>query len=287
MRRATVRDGTEIAYFAEAAAPGTPTFVFAHATGFCAAVWEPVLAGVRREMPNAGLVVVDQRAHGSSGASPHPFDWWDVGRDAIDVVATEGVDGPLVGVGHSAGGAGLLLAEILHPGSLAGIVAIEPIVPPPPYERRDPPIARNAARRRSWFPSRDSVRERFVARPPFSQWDPAALDGYLAHGFIEGTDPETGKPGVVLACTASDEAEWFRSAYEHGGWGRLDEVACPVVVLAGSESMTHAEGPPEEIAARLGNVRLHMVERASHFIPMELPGLVGDEAVGLAASLSR
>jgi pimeloyl-ACP methyl ester carboxylesterase len=261
MRRATVRDGTEIAYFAEAAAPGTPTFVFAHATGFCAAVWEPVLAGVRREMPNAGLVVVDQRAHGSSGASPHPFDWWDVGRDAIDVVATEGVDGPLVGVGHSAGGAGLLLAEILHPGSLAGIVAIEPIVPPPPYERRDPPIARNAARRRSWFPSRDSVRERFVARPPFSQWDPAAFDGYLAHGFSEGTDPETGKPGVVLACT--------------------------VVVLAGSESMTHAEGPPEEIAARLGNVRLHMVERASHFIPMELPGLVVDEAVGLAASLSR
>ena len=282
MRRAEVRDGIEIAYHAKPSAEGAPTFVFAHATGFCGAVWEPVIAGIGSAVTGAGLVVIDQRAHGSSGRSSPPFDWWDIGRDVLDVLKAEVVDGPLIGVGHSGGGAGLLLAELDEPGSFAGVLAMEPIVPPPPFVRGDPPIARNAARRRTWFPSRDSVRERLEARPPFIDWDPAALAGYLEHGFVPGRDPETGESGVVLACEAADEAEWFRAAAAHGGWDRLGEVGCPVVVLAGSDSVTHADGPPAEIADRLANGRLHMVERASHFIPMELPGLVVGEAVGLA-----
>ena len=288
MRRVVTPDGVEIACHVEPAAPGAPTLVYAHATGFCGAVWEPVLAGFRDRTPGAGHVVVDQRAHGASSASPHPFDWWDIGRDVLAVLAAHQVHTGVFAVGHSGGAAGLLLAELLAPGTFDGIVAVEPIVPPPPFERSEhAPIAVNAARRRRWFPSRDDARTRWAGRSAFADWVDAALDAYLAHGLVPGTDYESGREGVVLACDPRDEAEWFRCAYAHGAWDRLGEIGCPVTVVAGTRSITHVDGPPAAITDRLGKGRLEMIEGATHFIPMEQPKTVVEAVFDLLRGISR
>lgn len=274
MRRATSHDGIDIAYWHLPASAGEPTFALAHATGFCAAVWDPVVSLLLNRYPGAGVLAVDQRAHGASAASPHPYDWWDIGRDLLAAVTAEGLD-DVVGIGHSGGGAGVVLGELESPGSFAAMVLIEPIIYPPPFERTvDPPIARNAARRRSWFPSIDALRSRWEERPPFAIWLSAALDGYLSHGFVPGSNPETGEEGIVLACAPEDEAEWFRAAVEHGAWDRLREVVTPAVLIAGTESDTHGDGLAEALVERLGAATLHMVDGGSHFIPMEHPEFV-------------
>ena len=88
----------------EARGTGTGA-LFVHANGFCKELWWPVverLSGIR-------ALAIDQRGHGESAVGPPPFDWWDLGRDALSWVMT--LDAPRLGVGHSSGGAALAMAE--------------------------------------------------------------------------------------------------------------------------------------------------------------------------------
>ena len=91
------------------------TVLFAHATGFCKEVWLPIVDDVA-DACQIDAVLFDTRAHGSSGRSDPPLDWWDLGRD---VLALTDPQGAVVGVGHSAGAASLVLAELMAPGTFA------------------------------------------------------------------------------------------------------------------------------------------------------------------------
>ena len=93
-------DGIEIAY--SESGSGDPLVVFVHATGFCKELCDPVIADARGLVPGFRAVAIDQRAHGDSGSDDPPFDWWDTGRDIVELI---GETRPVIGVGHSAGGA--------------------------------------------------------------------------------------------------------------------------------------------------------------------------------------
>lgn len=282
MRRAIAGDGTAIAYHLEPVSAGAPTFVFAHATGFCAAVWAPVLSRLRELVPGSGIVAADQRSHGASDSSEHPFDWWDIGADLLAVLADVAVTPPLVGVGHSGGGAGVALAELTAPGTFDAMLLIEPILLPPPFVRHpELSIAMRAERRRRWFPSRDVARSRWAGKPPFDKWVEAAFAGYLAHGLVDGRDEETGADGVVLACAPGDEAEWFWAGDEHGGWARCAELEVPAVIMAGTASDTHGDGLANAIADRMPQATVRMLDGADHFIPMTHPDVVAEAAADL------
>src|SRR5215210_4499717 len=95
-----------------------PPVVMAHATGLHGLVWSPLAAALSDELT---CIAFDQRGHGRSGDPPGlDFDWAGFGRDAIAVVDGLGLERPL-GVGHSSGAAGLLLAEEARPGTFAGL----------------------------------------------------------------------------------------------------------------------------------------------------------------------
>jgi pimeloyl-ACP methyl ester carboxylesterase len=239
--------------------------VYAHATGFCKEVWDPVA----RLTPGGGVLAIDQRGHGRSGAARPPFDWWDLGRDVLAGLDAAGWTGP-IGVGHSSGAASLLMAEILAPGTFARLLLIEPIVFPPPYVRYEElPLALSAERRRASFPSREDARLAYRGRGPFARWTDDALDAYLDGGF-------QGQAGRwVLRCRPEVEAECYRSATLHGAWERLGEVGCPAVVVGGEDSDSHPREFLEEQASRLGGeARVEIVAGATHFLPMERPEVI-------------
>ena len=282
-RRVRAGDGASIAYRSIEARGDAPTFILAHATGFCGAVWAPVVDRLTQAAPGSGVVVVDQRSHGASETSPSPHDWWDIGRDLLAVIGDVAPAGPCVGVGHSGGGAGVVLAELTAPGSFSAMVLVEPILPPPPFVRDpDLPIAVRAAGRRRWFPSREAALRRWGQRPPFAEWEEEALEGYLACGLVDGDDPETGERGVVLACSPEDEFEWFLGGHEHGAWDRLGELEPRALVMAGTGSDTHADGYADAIAARIPRGAVQMVAGADHFVPMTHPAVVARAAVDLS-----
>jgi pimeloyl-ACP methyl ester carboxylesterase len=241
---------------------GTPV-VAVHATGFCKELWQPV---VDHLTPRPPVVAPDQRGHGDSSVPPPPYDWWDLGGDLLAVVGACRLEGPL-GLGHSSGATALVMAELLRPGSFSALVLVEPIVFPEPYRRMEEnPMSAVALRRRRDFPSKEEAAEAFRGRGPFAGWVEPSLDAYVACGFRPGPG------GWTLKCSPEIEAEFYRGATAHGVWGRLGQLGCPVVVVAGEDSPSHSPPFLRALMGQFAAARLEVVPGATHFVPMQRPG---------------
>lgn len=254
--------------------------LLAHATGFHGLVWEPLfshLTGFHGWAP-------DLRAHGASTRpTARDLDWDGFADDVLAVVdalrTQEGIDEPLCGLGHSKGGAALLLAEERRPGTFASLYVFEPVVFPPDFAGfggEDPdenPLAAGARRRRSQFPSRDAAYANFAAKPPLSQLDPAALRAYVDHGFVDTTGPD-GEPLVELRCRPEDEAQVYEMGGRHQAFSKLDQVRCPVTVARGALGGFGPAAFVDAIAAALPHGRVETFDGLGHFGPLEDPALV-------------
>ncbi len=273
--RVTSHDGLEIATASWEQGDGGPLLVLVHATGFCKEVAAPVVEELARRLPALRAVALDQRAHGDSSAPPPPYDWWDIGRDVLAVV---GGRRGVVGIGHSSGGAVLLLAELLAPGTFRSMVLVEPIVFPPPYGSfPDNPLSVAARKRVATFADRRAARQRWQGRAPFATWDRRAFDAYLEGGLAwrDGT--------LVLKCAPEAEAAFYVGAMLHEGWERLGEVVPPVLLVAGEHSSTHSEAFLGEMAGRMPSASFVVVPGTSHFVWMERPDLVAAETARFLA----
>ena len=135
-----------------------------HATGFHGLVWTPLaehIDGLRRWS-------VDFRGHGTSTAPrDRRFAWDGFADDVLTVVDGLELDRP-IGVGHSMGGAALLLAEQRRPGTFAALWLFEPVVFPTDGLTGAPranPLAEGARRRRASFPSYETALANFASKP--------------------------------------------------------------------------------------------------------------------------
>lgn len=245
------------------AGDGDDRTFLSHATGFCGAAFG--------DLPErfAAATWWDFRGHGRSGRSASRVSWWEMALDPA-AVRDATACARAVGVGHSMGGATLLMAELEQPGRFDGLVLVEPIVFPPPYRRQDHPLAQLARKRRGRFADREEARANFAAKPPFASWAGRALDGYLAEGLRDDCD------GVTLACAPSFEAELYTAASAHGVLARLGEIRCPVAVVVGGRSDTYGGDWARRFADSFRDARLTVVDGASHFVPMEVPEAVAD-----------
>ncbi len=271
------RDGVEIATAAWGSPDGRPLLVFVHATGFCKEVCAPVVDDLASMRTEFRAVAIDQRAHGDSASAGPPFDWWDVGRDVVEV--TSGA-APAIGVGHSAGGAALLLAELLRPGTFAALLLVEPIVFPPPYGRfPENPMSAMARRRRDRFASREEAFANWRSKSTFADWEERALWAYVDGGLRpDGSE-------YTLKCTRQAEAEFFMAATEHRGWDRLGEIKAKATLIAGEHSTTHQEPFLQQLAQRLEGADYEIVPGAGHMVWMERPGLIAAHAARLIDDL--
>jgi pimeloyl-ACP methyl ester carboxylesterase len=259
-----------------------PPVMLLHATGFhgrCFLPMAPALAG------NFSVWSIDQRGHGASGKAPSYEDWSLFVDDLFAVLEalTVNQSDSWRGVGHSMGGAVLLLAEQRQPGTFLDLCCYEPVVmpssPAPAGFSGGNSMSEQARRRRHRFPSREAARQNFASKPPMNRFDPAALDAYVNYGFVD----EPGD-GVSLACTGDDEASVYEGAPRHHAWDRLSEVRPPVTVLGGHDPRDPVSGYVEDIARRLPRGSAIRVPDVSHFGPFEDPiGVGGIAAIALGA----
>jgi len=278
MRHVPTPDGPVLAVH-ELGGDGRPALL-CHATGFHGAVWEPLAAaldGVERW-------AIDFRAHGDStvpGAAP--LDW---DRFRVDVLAViDDLDvrpGSIVGIGHSMGGAALLLAEQARPGTFAGLWLYEPVAPPPgffPSAEGGNRLAEGAARRRPSFPSRSDALANYASKPPLALLRADALHAYVRHGLVTGDDGE-----VHLACRPDDESRIYLGGGAHDAFVHLSEVTCPVVVACGRPDPGPALFAPA-VADALPSGRLERLDPLSHFGPMEAPQICAASIMAFVAGL--
>jgi pimeloyl-ACP methyl ester carboxylesterase len=263
-----------------------PDLLLAHATGFCAEVFSPLAAHLSTRFHCWAL---DLRVHGRSG---RPADgdlaWTGFAVDILAVVEHLGLDAPS-GFGHSCGGASVLLAEELAPGTFNALYCFEPVVFPgvsDPGDTADNPLSAGARRRRSEFPSAEKALANFSSKPPFGDFDPAALAGYVEGGF-EPVPAEEGGDGraVRLRCRREDEAAVYAQGSSHPTFARLPEIGCPVTLACGEETDSFGPAALEADARRLRHARIEVFPRIGHFGPLQRPDLVGEAVAGALGSV--
>jgi pimeloyl-ACP methyl ester carboxylesterase len=247
-----------------------PPLLFCHPTGFHGMVWAPLaehLAGA------AHCWAVDFRGHGDSSVpASMDFAWDRMVDDVLAVVDHLGATG-LKAVGHSMGGAALLMAEVRRPGTFAALWMYEPIVMPrwdgvPPSN----PIAAAARRRRPRFPDRDAAYANFAAKPPLDALDPAALRAYVDHG-LRPSHAADGDHAVELKCPPEVEALVFENGVAANAFDHLGEVRIPVTVAASEDGGAPARAAPLIVDA-LPQGRLELFPELTHFGPMQDPARV-------------
>lgn len=240
--------------------------VLVHATGFHGRTWEPLvqhLHGLHAWAP-------DLRGHGDSPVSDgHDMAWAGFADDVLAVVDALGIDQP-VGIGHSKGGAALLLAEERRPGTFSVLWLYEPVVFPDEAARRphngSNPLAASARLRRQVFASEEDAIANFAGKPPMDAFVPEAVEAYVRGGFRP--DPD----GIRLKCRPEVEAAVYSMGARHHAFAGLDEVTTPVTVVRGRLGTGGPADVAEVVAARLPCGRLEVHDDLGHFGPMEDPG---------------
>jgi pimeloyl-ACP methyl ester carboxylesterase len=251
-----------------------PPLLFCHPTGFHGMIWAPLaahLAGVAHSW------AVDFRGHGDSTApSSMDFAWDRMVDDVLAIIDHLGTT-DVKAVGHSMGGAALLVAEIRRPGTFSGLWLYEPIVfPRSEGASISNPMAAAARRRRPAFPDHEAAYANFAAKPPLDTLDPAALRAYVDHG-LRTRHTADGDHGVELKCTPEVEALVFENGAAASASDRLAEVRIPVTVAAGGDRGGPAQVAPL-VADALPQGRLERFPHLTHFGPMEDPA-------GIAAAI--
>ncbi|HEV3401742.1 MAG TPA: alpha/beta hydrolase [Acidimicrobiales bacterium] len=245
-----------------------PDLLIVHGTGFCAGMMAPLAAELTSSYRCAG---VDLRGHGASPVVPGVgYHWHDLAGDVLAALDALEV-APAYAVGHSSGGAALLLAASRDPSRFEALWCFEPIVWPDPVALRDRAqgLAAAASRRRAVFASREEAAANFASKPPFSGFDPRVLAAYLDCGFAERADGT-----VELCCPPEVEAEMYRMGVTHDGFSRLPRVACPVTVARGDRSEALGQEVVVAQVAALSRGQAVELDGLGHFGPLEDPARV-------------
>lgn len=261
---------------------------FAHATGFNANTYAPLFESLD---PSLDVYAMDARGHGLSKA---PADrkrlrtWKPYVRDLESLVAT--MPRPTVLVGHSMGGTVSLELAAAKPQWVAGLVLVDPVLPPPsvgwwlPSARavgwtRRIPIAQVAAKRTMEFPSKEAAVDNFVGKSAFRTWPREWIEAYVEGGTL--ATPH----GVRLSCDRGWESQTFATATPRP-FGYVKKLECPTTLIAreGSGPPFPEESSDAFMRAR-PDTRLVKLKGASHFMTMERPDLVRDEIHRMAEAV--
>lgn len=267
-------DGVQVAVHEFGGPTDAPPLLISHATGFHAHCYEPVAARLTTRYRTYGL---DHRGHGRT-AAPDGWrvDWSRFGDDAAAVAEAIAPDGGLVGLGHSMGGAALLMAAHRRPALFTRLVLFEPIAIPDTTTEIDMehhPIVVGARRRRRVFASVDDAIANFREKLPLSVMTPEVLRAYVVHGF-RPVDPDDASAGIELICDI--EADIFLTSRENRVWELLPSVTTPTTVVTGFEEPEQPSGRCAEIAARIPDARYVLLPHHSHLGPFSHPEELAD-----------
>lgn len=257
-----------------------PLALLHHANGFCAATWDLV---ARRLRERYRVVAMDARGHGDSSkpAGADAYAWTEFGADlaaVARVLAPEAGGRVALGLGHSFGGTSMVMAAAAEPGLFGRLVLVDPVLPPPAElagtvdpERgaRAEKLVEGARKRRTLWPDRAEARASWIEKPLFADWDPRALDLYLAYGMADRPDGQ-----VELKCSGRTEAAIFSQGFTFDVWKLAEAVEIPVLLLWASRG-DFPRAVYEQFAARMADARVEDVD-AGHLVPMERPDRVVD-----------
>jgi pimeloyl-ACP methyl ester carboxylesterase len=259
-----------------------PPVLLAHPTGFHGRIWAPIA----RRLIERGRTVFsfDFRGHGDSDAPESDYSWLGFADDVLVVTDHFGLAGDptLLAVGHSKGGAALVLGEAARPGTYARLWLYEPIIFPtlevlPPDEGFS--MVQAARRRRSEWASKDDAFASYSSKPPLDVMTDESLHAYVDYGLRDRGD------GMFeLKCRPEVEAQVYTMGPNHGAFTRLVEVRPPTLVVSGEHTKSIPPDMARTIAERLPHGEVEVMTGVGHFGPQEDPDRAVESMLRFAAA---
>ena len=249
-----------------------PPVLFVHGTGLVAQVWEPV---ARELHPRHRPLLLDRRGSGESDKPPEGYQLTDTAADIAGVIDALGIAG-CAAVGHSSGGAALLVCGADHPGLIGRLALVDPIIfprrtgasPLMPRGGMNGMVETTRRRRTSW-PSAREMFDSLGSRFPFDGWREDALRAFVNHGARRLPDGS-----VELKTPPELEAKM----YQHDGtvdlFEKLAAFTSPLLIVRAARTDRFPREVAERAQATAPDCTLIEMPNVTHFAPMEQPDRV-------------
>ncbi|KAL4959645.1 putative toxin biosynthesis protein [Aspergillus stella-maris] len=249
--------------------PGDVTILAAHANGFPKELYEPLWEELHaRSIENGfrirSIWMADVAHQGESSVVNEDLlgndpSWFDHPRDLLNLVNVKRKEmpRPIVGIGHSFGGAHLVQLASMHPRLLHSLVLLDPVVQRQTTQldaidlgKQKMVIAKTtqlSTYRRDKWPSRKAAAESYKKNPFYQAWDPRVLDRWIHYGLRDlptaihptSKEPNSTETPVTLKTTLHQEVFTFSRPNYDGPPG----FAVPV------NKATHPDLDPDHIGS--------------------------------------
>ncbi|KAK9450481.1 alpha/beta-hydrolase [Limtongia smithiae] len=276
---------------------GDVTIVAAHANGFPKELYEPFFVALLHDLEQASvrvryIFISDIANEGESGIVNESklgdrVSWLDSSRDLFLAMQILNPPPPVIGIGHSFGGAILAHLAYLHPSFFAGLVGIDPIIDVSEDSNLAFYPAEMSSRRRDVWKSQADAERYFKSKVLYKRWDPRVFEIWMRHGLRELPTPlyPDGVEGeLTLATTRFQEVYAFVEPnpqhnpedLESLSLGRPDAaivyselsgIRTPILFVVGEEG---------DVVTRIHNkmavaqdAQLKVIGKAGHLVPME------------------
>ncbi|GAB1317463.1 hypothetical protein MFIFM68171_07673 [Madurella fahalii] len=213
--------------------PGDITIVAAHANGFPKELYEPLWDDLHKQLARSStrirsIWIADMWNQGQSGVLNEKIigndpSWFDHSRDLMHLInlKRDEMPHPLVGVGHSMGGAQLTLLSLMHPRLFHTLILLDPVIQTA-NAGIGPAVA--STNRRDMWDSRSAAATKFAQSKFYQAWDPRVLNLWIQHGLrnlptelYPSGSPSSTDSRVTLTTTKHQELFTFlRPTYPRG-----------------------------------------------------------------------
>ncbi len=250
--------------------------VFLHANGFPPACYEPLLERLAQHYQVEAML---QRPLWTEARPEALSDWHLLSRDLLKFLDGQGSQ-RVIAVGHSMGAIAALRAALWAPERFSALVLLEPVLLPRHLllewtvvrglglGNRVHPLIPGAMRRQRTFEDLGAAFQRYRSRPVFRYFSDHALRAYIA-GMTQ--------PAPEGLFRLAYSPEWEARIYFSGGWNDWDlwqgisRLSVPTLMVRGAESDTLRESVTREVKRRNRQVRIAVLEGATHLLPLERP----------------
>lgn len=212
--------------------PGDVTIIGAHANGFpkelYEPLWEDLLARSKRHNFRIRSIWIADMAHQGQSSVENELllgndpGWFDHSRDLLHMINLKRneMPRPIVGIGHSCGGAQLVHISLWNPRLFSSLVLIDPVIQQRSAEIDPNSIKPNLAQlstfRREIWPSRKEAAESFARSKFYQGWDKRVLDRWVQYGLRDlptvlhpEEQPADSPPKVTLTSTIAHEVHTY------------------------------------------------------------------------------